>query len=239
MTELILSEITRMAQGHCIIGLERAGQGFCSLRPFPPQGFAWPAPFAHGRGNRLSFQLSTAFPEPPHTEDRFSTGVLGAAGAVSEAELGDCLRRAELADRLKDFFGCEVLASHYSGRLSVEPGKGNRSICGCEFVNLRLERLTKETRATLILPSGETLRDLPVVDHEWNNFIELAEREMGGANRLQRLNRFLRTQLPEKLLNAPSPFTRIGLSRPFKERCWLMMDTLLPLPQREWIAELR
>ncbi len=238
MTELVLSEITRMKWGHCVIGLESIGQGFRSIRPLPPRGNAWPAPFVHARGSRLRFSLSRIRVEPPHMEDRSSTGILGIMGTVTEIGLVNCLRRAEVAQELKDLFGCEVRETRHSGRLYVKSGEGDRSICGCEFLNIRLERVAGEMRAFLTLPSGETLRDLPVVDHDWNHFIELAEGQMSGVNRSRQLNRFLRDQVQAKLLNDPNHFVRIGLSRPFKAGCWLMLDSLFPLPQSAWLDDL-
>ena len=238
MTELILSEITQMKWGHCVIGLERVGQGYCSIRPLPRFGNAWPSPFRHERGDRLQFYLSALPTERPHVEDRISSGTISAAGKVSKAELVNCLRQAEVAQELRELFGCEVHERRHRGNVCTKPGQGIRSICGCHFLNIRLQRLSNELRAALTLPSGEALRDLPVVDRDWNEFIELAVNRIVGANQLQRLNRFFNFHLRDKLLNDPDRFARIGLSRPFKERCWLMLDSLFPLPRVAWLENL-
>jgi len=239
MTELILSEITRMGPGHCIIGIEKAAERCRSLRPLPRWGHAWPKTFPPQRGDRLQFCLSEVFPTKPHLEDRPSTGVRGNPGRVPEEELVRCLRQAEVADRLKDLFGCPVTPRRRGHNVCTEPGQGNRSICGCDFLNLSLQLLGTEVRGKLVLPSGETLHDLPLVDRDWNEFIEVARTEIRGANQVQRLNRFLTSRVPDILASDPKRFVRIGLSRPFDGGCWLMLDSLFPLPQRAWLEQLK
>jgi hypothetical protein len=40
---LILSDITEMGSGLCVIGIEQVGKNeFHSVRPMPPMGYAWP-----------------------------------------------------------------------------------------------------------------------------------------------------------------------------------------------------
>jgi hypothetical protein len=239
MTELILSEITRMQAGHCVIGLEKAGDRYQSVRPFPRAGHAWPERFPYHRGDRLQFFLSAVSPTTPHLEDRRSTGVRGSPGRLPEAELVQCLRKAEQADRLNDLFGCPVTLRRFRGNACVEPGQGTRSICGCDFLNLQLRLVGTEARAKLVLPSGETLHDLPLVDRDWNEFIEGARSGMTGANQAQRLNRFLASRVPAILSSDPKRFARIGLSRPYEGGCWLMLDSLFPLPQQVWLEHLK
>ena len=44
MRDLILSDITVMGPGYCVIGLERVAQdAFRSVRPLPPRSYAWPS----------------------------------------------------------------------------------------------------------------------------------------------------------------------------------------------------
>jgi len=38
-------------------------------------------------------------------------------------------------------------------------------------------------------------------------------------------------------MSCPHHFIRLGLTRPFHDLCWLMLDTLFPLPRREWLQE--
>jgi hypothetical protein len=239
MTEIILSEITRMQAGRCVIGLLQAGEHYRSVRPLPSRGHAWPGNFPYHRGDRLQFFLSEVFPAKPHLEDRPSTGVRGNPGRVPEEELVRCLRQAEMADRLKDLFGCPVTPRRYGHNVCTEPGQGTRSICGCDFLNLCLRLLGTEVRAKLILPSGETLHDLPLVDRDWNEFIEAACTQIRGANQVQRLNRFLTSRVPDILARDPKRFARIGLSRPYDGGCWLMLDSLFPLPQQAWLEHLK
>jgi hypothetical protein len=51
------------------------------------------------------------------------------------------------------------------------------------------------------------------------------------------LDRFLNSQFHYKIMSCPHHFVRIGLTRPYKDVCWLMLDTLFPLPKAEWLEE--
>ncbi|MBI1750794.1 MAG: hypothetical protein HYR59_09025, partial [Acidobacteria bacterium] len=83
------------------------------------------------------------------------------------------------------------------------------------------------------------LRDFPLVDRDWKNFIDQTFEKTVGANRLQRVQRFLNSKIAEILLNITDPFARIGLTRIHNERHWLMLDSLFPLPQTTWLNDLR
>jgi hypothetical protein len=129
-TELLISEITLMGPGFCVLGLERATQGFRSLRPIPRNSFSW-APFAYKRGDRVAFDLSYIPTVPPHTEDRLA-GNHRSLGSLGEGELLQRLKQAEVADSLKDLFGCPVRPSPRGGdAVYVCPNEAKRSVCGC------------------------------------------------------------------------------------------------------------
>jgi hypothetical protein len=238
MTELILSDITRMGPGFCIIGLEQTAQGFRSVRPLPPVGFAWPITFRHQRGARLRFILSTP-PNisRPHVEDRPSSGAIEAAGKESEEKLLACLRDAEIAEKIQDLFGCAMHPSPFGGpAVWVTPEEAVRSICGIPIENLRFKLYPDRARIALTLGSGETLRGLPVVDRYWNEFLEEALGRTQGANRLQRVEQFANRIVRERVLKNSSLFARVGLPRADDEgRCWLMLDSLVPEPQLAWL----
>jgi hypothetical protein len=102
---------------------------------------------------------------------------------------------------------------------------------------VRLEMVGNVLRGSLMLPSGEALRDLPVVDRDWRDFVRAATEPGQGANRSQRLQKFFKLQLPQKLMECPRCFARLGLPRPLRGRCWVMLDTLFPLPQSHWLQE--
>jgi len=237
MTELILSDITRMAGGHCIIGLEKHGQRFRSVRPMParfPDAFAWPADFPHYRGDRLQFELSPVEVFRPHLEDRKSTGVRGENGKLKEEELAECLRRAEVAEKVPDLFGCSVQPGKTGA--SVHAPKAARSICGAEARKVRLKWEANALRSYVALASGDVLADLPVVDRSWHRFVEAVIEKMSGANRGQRLNRWLGALA----LDSHACFVRLGLTRPHPARfgrCQVMLDTLLPMPRQSWLND--
>ncbi len=219
MTKLLITEITYMGPAFCVIGLVREGPTIYSLRPVPPRGNRWVS-FPFHRGDILECRLTKLPCSRPHTEDHVSTRGWKKVGDVPQPEVVKYLRRAEVGDSLGDLFSCVV-----------------KSICGCATVNLVLENVGAELRATLALQSGETLRDLPVVDRDWNDFVEAATDVRRGANRYQRLAKFLGGQFQKKVVDCPYHFVRLGLTRPFKRRCWLMLDTLFPLPQMAWLQE--
>jgi hypothetical protein len=241
MRELILSDITEMGSGLCVIGIEPATENlFRSIRPIPPRGFAWDRSFPHKRGSEVRFASRATSVCPPHSEDQNTYGLQASGRFLSELELVNMLQRAEVSAELEGLFECELHVDTNGGNAWVDPSQANRSICGCLYRNLRFlvfqdpSRVT--LRARLVLVSGETLNSLPVVDREWRRFMdEVMERlaKSGGHFDLDRyLNRFIRN----KLLQALHAFARIGLARPDNgHKCWLMLDSLFPQPDVSWL----
>lgn len=231
MTDLILSEITWMGEGHCVIGLEALGDRYRSVRPMPPTGNAWPAPFGYQRGDVLQFRLARIPVTAPHVEDRRSTGILAKVRNLPEEELVDCLRRSEFGGELDGLFGCAVRESPRGGASAcVEPTEAVRSICGCAFDNIRFRVFLEQVRAELTLASGETLRSLPIVDRDWNELFDWL-RSTAGEELLKKL---LNSTVRDYLLFHSNRLARIGLSRPFQGPCWLMLDSLFPGPGQHW-----
>jgi hypothetical protein len=237
MTELVLSEITRMAPGFCIMGLEPCASGFRSVRPGPPKGHAWMPPFNYHRGDKLRFTLSEAPITRPHVEDRRSAGVMERTGRVSEEELLAMLRKAEVAGSLRDLFGCRVMLKRRGAFVIGKLGK--RSVCGVHARKIRVHLDAGELRASVVLPSGETLPDLPVVDRSWLRFTQEALLSIQGANQAQRLNRYLAERFQGEAAESRGSLVRIGLTRPVPNACWLMVDTLFPFPRKSWLNEVR
>jgi hypothetical protein len=168
MTKLLITEITRMGPAFCVIGLQRENERIYSIRPVPSSANGW-IHFPHQRGDILEFSL-TPFPgAKPHIEDRVSTRAFQKSSALAEAEIVPFLRRAELARSLPELFGCKIHENKKGSGLYAMPSEAQRSICGCETQNLRLEICANELRGSLVLPSGEVLRDLPAVDRDWRN----------------------------------------------------------------------
>lgn len=236
MTKLLITDITRMGPAFCVIGLAHEDKTIHSIRPVPPQRRGWKQ-FRYRRGDILEFNLFSMPCERPHVEDRVSTRGVRKVREIPHGEVVKYLRRAECADCLKDLFGCEVRENRTGRGVFVLQGRGSRSICGCATENLRLERVGKELRAAVTLSSGESLRDIPVVDRDWNEFVEAALAPARGKNLEQRLQRFLASHLDQKILASPDHFIRLGVTRPLPDRCWLMLDTLFPLPQTAWLEE--
>ncbi len=173
MTKLLITEITRMGPAFCVIGLQREQEKIQSVRPIPASAHSW-LHFPHQRGDILDCAL-TPFPAPrPHIEDRVVTSNFQKSTAISEPEIVAYLRKAEVSRSLPDLFECPVHENKTGSGLYAIPGEAKRSICGCETQNLRLELCANELRATLVLSSGEVLRDLPVVDHDWRGFVDSA-----------------------------------------------------------------
>lgn len=236
MTKLLITEITRMGPALCVIGLQRDKDKIHSVRPVSATANSW-LHFPFYRGDVLQCDLAPFPGAKPHIEDRISTRGFQKVSAVSEAEVVRYLRKAELAGSLKELFGCALRENKNGSGLFAIPSEPKRSICGSETQNLRLELCGNELRATLALSSGEVLRDLPVVDRDWRDFIDAALAESRGANRVARLERFLNSQFHYRILSCPHHFIRLGLTRPYHDLCWLMLDTLFPLPRPEWFEE--
>jgi hypothetical protein len=236
MTKLLITEITRRGPAFCVIGLEREKNRIRSVRPVTATANSW-MHFPYRRGDVLECDLAPFAGSKPHVEDRVSTSGFRKESAVAEPEVVTYLRKAEIATSLEDLFGCVLHENKTGSGLFAKPPEAKRSVCGTVTQNLRLELCANELRATLALPSGEVLRDLPVVDRDWRDFIKAALAISRGANRLTRLERFLNSQFQSKVLSCPYHFIRLGLTRPYHDLYWLMLDTLIPLPKDDWLEE--
>ncbi len=117
MTELLISEITLMRRGLCVIGLERNKDIFRSLRPIPRNSAAWNK-FPYGRADKVAFDLSPMHVTLPHIEDRLAANDVK-LGLVTESELVKFSKQAEVAASIKGLFGCDVHPSPRGARLSV------------------------------------------------------------------------------------------------------------------------
>ncbi len=241
MSELLISEITRMANGFCVIGLERNEDSFRSIRPMPNRGFAWNN-FPYQRADRVAFHLSAMQTVQPHLEDR-SAAYHHRVGSATEEELVACLRKAEMAGSLKEMFGCHVRPSRAGGEsFYVLPGEAQRSISGCEIASLKFifKYYPPTVRAALALKSGETLVSLPMVDRDWHQFIGRIEQQIGARPQAAaRLQEIFDSFVFAHITPSPIQFARIGITRPDpKGSCWLMLDSLFPLPKSEWMQKL-
>ncbi len=176
----------------------------------------------------------------PHLADRQTRDRPRLLGRLSQPELVACLRKAEVAPQLKDFFGCELHESPAGGNaVWAQPSEASRSICGGEFDNIRFHIYWDKLQVDLSRSSGEALRGLPLVDRDWNEFVEQTVRRMWGANPGQRLQKFLNSRMQPRILKSPERFARIGLTRALEGRCWLMLDSLFPQPRSEWFEDLK
>ena len=236
MTKLLITEITRMGPAFCVIGLQHDQQKFQSIRPVSSTANGW-RHFPYQRGEILECSLATFCGAAPHVEDRVSTRGFQKCSTVAEPEMAGYLRKAECSDSLRGLFECSIRENRQGSGAYALPDEARRSICGCKTQNLRLELCGNELRATLVLSSGEVLRDLPVVDRDWLDFMDAALAANRGANRAARLERFLNSQFHYKIMSCPHHFVRIGLTRPYQNVCWLMLDTLFPLPKADWLEE--
>jgi hypothetical protein len=236
MTKLLITEITRMGPAFCVIGLQREKDKIRSVRPVSATANSW-LHFPYHRGDVLQCDLAPFSGSKPHVEDRVSTSGFERESTVPEPEVVMYLRKAEIAGSLPQLFGCVLNENKNGSGLFAKPPEAKRSVCGTVTQNLRLELCANELRATLALSSGEVLRDLPVVDRDWRDFIDAALAASRGANRLARLERFLNSQFHYKVLSCPYHFIRLGLTRPYHDLCWLMLDTLIPLPKNDWLEE--
>ena len=241
MRELILSDITEMGSGLCVIGMEPACENlFRSVRPIPPRGFAWDRSFPYQRGNGVRFASRQTSAFPPHCEDQNTFGLQASGRCLNELELVSMLQRAEVSAEMEGLFGCELHTDTNGGNAWVDPSQADRSICGCLYRNIRFlvfkdpSRVT--LRARLVLISGETLNSLPVVDRVWRRFMDEVVERLAKSQREIDLDRYLNRIIRHKLLQALHGFARVGLARADNgNKCWLMLDSLFPQPDASWL----
>lgn len=234
-----------MGEGYCVIGLEQVSpDSFRSSRPFPPNAFAWREPFPFKRGDAVCFEPVPTLAKRPHIEDQQSNGLRNAGRSVNEDDLVERLRKAEVAADLASLFECQPQAGSQGGRaLWVNPQEARRSICGCEYENVRF-RLFPEPqgfnlRAEVVLASNERLSSIPIVDREWRRFAAKLVQRIKRSDPLPLAERFMNRNIANKLCITPKRFVRIGLPRPRADQhCWLMLDSLFPQPQDAWADEL-
>ncbi len=234
-----------MGQGYCVIGLEQVPPySFRSVRPMPPWGFAWREPFPFRRGDGVRLQSRPVPITPPHFEDRQSFGLSPAGRSTREEDLIECLKKAEVSPDLEHLFECPVQTSpRGGGALWVNPTDARRSICGCEYCNLRFcvfpEPNGFNLRAQFVLASNERLSSIPIVDRDWRRFVEQLVQRIKRSDPLPLAERFLNRSVCKRLFAAPQRFARIGLPRPRgDQQCWLMLDSLFPQPKDPWLDEL-
>lgn len=244
MRELILSDITLMGRGYCVIGLERIGPDqFRSVRPMPPSGFAWIEPFPYKRGDCVRFSSRTgAAPAAPHVEDKPSCGLEATPLRVSEGQLVGFLKQAEVADDPERLFGCELRPSPRGGKaLWAKPGEAQRSICGCELRNIWFQIYIQPdditVRARLSFGGGARLESLPIVDRDWRQFVGRLIESRGGPAQVKEAEGILNHSVRRAILASAERFVRIGLPRPKQDGlCWLMLDSLFPQPRDVWLG---
>ncbi len=226
-----------MRGGFCVIGIKKENEGFRSVRPVPLHTFRWPQ-FPYSRGDRVDFSLVKFPSSRPHFED-CSASSHRKLGTVPEGGLVDSLKQAEVADILEDLFGCHLHPSPTGGdSVFAIPDAAKRSISGCGIrsVQFILRFYPDSIRVSLTLNSGEVLPSLPVVDRDWCEFVDSLATQKANRKQLpRRLDTFFGTFIEQQILLSPIRFARIGLTRPTREgHCWLMLDSLFPLPRPEW-----
>jgi hypothetical protein len=242
MRELILSDITEMGSGQCIVGIERVGENaFRSVRPMPPIGYAWPAALGYERGDCVRFEDAPTAARPPHVEDQNTHGLTIPVGDLDEDELVDLLQHAETCENVQGLFGCELHSDQLGGNAWVPPGQASRSICGCSYVNMRFRTFIDAGKvrlmAMLALTSGEVLHSLPIVDWAWRQFLaEVVRRSPHRPNRKD-VDAFFNRNIRAQVMDSPLHFVRLGLPRPRQDenKCWLMLDSLFPQPDAAWL----
>jgi hypothetical protein len=117
----------------------------------------------------------------------------------------------------------------------VNPVDARRSICGCRLNSVRFRFYPEKIRVALALESGETLDSLPVVDRDWLAFAKRLDDESRDW-----FEGFFNSFIVEQIMSSPIRFARIGLARPYRDGlCWLMLDSLFPLPTDRWVEEFK
>jgi hypothetical protein len=242
MSELILSDITVMGQGYCVIGLEQGADGSIkSVRPRPPYAFSWREPFQFARGDAVECRLK---PPPqvrlPHKEDMDTFGLESTPTKISQSELVHLLERAERASILEELFGCMPQRDNPKGNFWVRESEGKRSICGCRYANVYFEVYSDERwslRARMLAEGNQRFNTLPVVDREWVRYLHRVVGLYSGADRREQVKHHINRVAYPKLMRSALKFARIGLARANQGKCWVMLDSLFPQPEESWLAQ--
>jgi hypothetical protein len=126
----------------------------------------------------------------------------------------------------------------------VVPDTAARSICGCQYNNVRFRVFVDSGRvklkAKVVLPSNEILSNLPIVDQEWRNFLYEFTKQYPRTPAPSDFESFLNGSIRARLMKSAHSFLRIGLARAManEEKCWLMLDSLFPHPDASWLDAL-
>jgi hypothetical protein len=245
MREIILSDITEMGSGLCVIGLEQTGRNeFRSVRPMPPMGYAWPLPFDRPRGSFVQFEPAATTAHDPHVEDQKTHGLTTGGNSLEEDELVDLLQHAEVSENSEGLFGCGIYTEQLGGNAWVPPESARRSICGCSYANLRfrvyIDAANVKLVAMVALNSGEVLHSLPIVDWTWRQLVAELTRRLPKLPPRKELDALFNRSIRARVMDSSVHFVRIGLPRPNreKEKCWLMLDSLFPQPELSWLDDL-
>lgn len=240
MRELILSDITEMGTGLCVVGIERAGdRTFRSVRPMPPRSYAWPLALGGQRGNFAQFDAMATSAARPHIEDQATNGLTPHGDPLAEDELVDLLQHAEISEDVEGLFGCHLHSDQLGGNAWVPPASACRSICGSAYANMRfrvyLDRDKVKLLAMLALTSGEVLHSLPIVDWAWRQFLVVLLSRYPRRPLARELDVYFNRSIRARVMDSPAHFVRIGLPRPSQDKCWLMLDSLFPQPDVAWL----
>ncbi len=245
MRELILSDITEMGSGLCVVGIEQVGKNeFHSVRPIPPMGYAWPLPFDFQRGSFVRFEPSVTSTTGPHVEDQNTHGLTAGRNSLDQDELVDLLQHAEISESVEGLFGYGLSSDQLGGNAWVPPASASRSICGCNYGNMRFRVYTDAAKVKLVamvaLDSGEVLHSLPIVDWAWRQFVVELTRRFPRHPPRRELNALFNGSIRARVMDSPVHFVRLGLPRSNRDdsKCWLMLDSLFPQPEVAWLDAL-
>ena len=213
---------------------QRERQKFQSIRPIPASAHSWNY-FPHQRGDILEFSLTPFSGASPHVEDRVSMRDFRKTAAVAEPEVASYLGKAECSDSLRGLFECAIHENRQgSGVYALRPRPGARSavatrrISGWSFTGMSCEprwcSFQVKSRGTCpwLTAIGWTLR-MP--------------RRIAGRIAPQSHRSHLSPTSQYRIMSCPHHFVRIGLTRPYREVCWLMLDTLFSIPKADWLEE--
>lgn len=158
ITELILSEVTRMRGGYCVIGLQPSASGYRSVLPLPPKGFSWTDRFIFPRGSRLRFDLLDRATNPLHVEDRASVDFPAKVEHISESDCVAPFAIHQSNPRLVELFarktGVLISEDALVAKARGSLGSATWGVALCEAV-LRFGRTPRTVRgATFLGPVG-------------------------------------------------------------------------------------
>lgn len=229
---LVITDLTHMSEDMvCTAGVDR--NGTC-IRPVAEGGVRLHNLYYHGElvvhpRALVSFDLSPAETEPPHTED-----ALADFSTATRKEVCNDSQWEEILSRISLLAVADVFDGHLEEGRRVQPGAPTRSLGTVE--GARIERIhvddtwdRRQYRADFVDGAGVRYEGWPVNDLAFRHMMQASIAELGDERAAAYHAKRLLAQSSDRL------FLRIGLARPNQVgnhplACWTQITGIHTIP---------